>query len=44
MDKYEPQKIEAKWQRVWEDERAFNTPNPVAGAPTAAIHHKECVG
>ena len=22
MDKYDPQSIEAKWQRVWEDERA----------------------
>ena len=30
MDAYDPQQIEAKWQRVWEDARAFNTPN--AGA------------
>jgi leucyl-tRNA synthetase len=28
MDRYEPQAIEAKWQRVWEDERAFYVPNP----------------
>jgi leucyl-tRNA synthetase len=31
MDRYEPQQIEAKWQRVWEDERAFYTPNPPPG-------------
>ena len=30
--RYEPKEIEAKWQRVWEDERAFHTPNPPAGA------------
>jgi len=29
---YEPAQIEAKWQRVWEEARAFNVPNPVAGA------------
>ncbi len=28
MDRYDPHTIEAKWQRVWEDERAFSTPNP----------------
>jgi leucyl-tRNA synthetase len=28
MDKYEPQEIETKWQRVWEDARAFYVPNP----------------
>ncbi len=27
MDKYDPQEIEAKWQRAWEEARAFNTPN-----------------
>ncbi|MGB2954051.1 MAG: leucine--tRNA ligase, partial [Gaiellaceae bacterium] len=32
MDRYEPQQIEAKWQRVWEDERVFYTPNPALGA------------
>jgi leucyl-tRNA synthetase len=26
--KYEPQKIEEKWQRVWEDAKAFHVPNP----------------
>jgi leucyl-tRNA synthetase len=28
MDRYDPQTIEAKWQQVWEDERAFYVPNP----------------
>ncbi|TML07051.1 MAG: leucine--tRNA ligase, partial [Actinobacteria bacterium] len=28
MDRYEPQQIEAKWQRVWEDARAFYVSNP----------------
>jgi leucyl-tRNA synthetase len=36
--RYEPHEIEAKWQRVWEDERAFNVPNPVPGAPVAENH------
>jgi leucyl-tRNA synthetase len=27
MDRYDPQAIEAKWQRVWEDARAFEVPN-----------------
>ena len=31
IPQYEPQAIEAKWQRVWEDERAFSTPNPAPG-------------
>jgi leucyl-tRNA synthetase len=33
MDEYDPQVIEERWQRVWEDERAFHTPNagPDAG-------------
>jgi leucyl-tRNA synthetase len=34
MERYEPHTIEAKWQRVWEDERAFYTPNPEPGAET----------
>ena len=25
MDRYEPKQIEQKWQRVWEDARAFDT-------------------
>jgi leucyl-tRNA synthetase len=29
--RYEPTEIEPKWQRVWEDARAFHTPNPEPG-------------
>jgi leucyl-tRNA synthetase len=32
MDRYDPQKIEPKWQEVWEAERAFYVPNPGPGA------------
>jgi leucyl-tRNA synthetase len=28
MDRYDPQLIEAKWQRIWAAERAFEVPNP----------------
>lgn len=28
MDKYNPADIETKWQRVWEEERAFEAPDP----------------
>ena len=28
MDRYDPTEIEPRWQRVWEDARAFNVPNP----------------
>src|ERR1041385_7008338 len=31
MEKYEPQAIEAKWQQVWEAERAFFTDDPEPG-------------
>jgi leucyl-tRNA synthetase len=31
MDRYEAEQIERKWQRVWEDERTFHTPNPPPG-------------
>jgi leucyl-tRNA synthetase len=31
MDRYDPQAIEEKWQRVWADERAFEVPNPDPG-------------
>ena len=30
-ERYDPQAIEAKWQRVWEDERSFHVPNPEPG-------------
>jgi leucyl-tRNA synthetase len=33
MDKYDAQTIEPKWQRVWEETRAFEVPNPEPGAP-----------
>jgi leucyl-tRNA synthetase len=33
MDKYDAQTIEAKWQRTWEEHRAFEVPNPEPGAP-----------
>jgi leucyl-tRNA synthetase len=38
MEHYEPKAIEAKWQRVWEDARAFNVPNPVPGEPAPEPH------
>ncbi len=28
MERYDPQSIEAKWQKVWADERSFHVPNP----------------
>src|SRR5438094_6354684 len=28
MEEYDPQAIEAKWQRIWADQRAFEVPNP----------------
>ncbi len=33
MDKYDPNAIEAKWQRIWEDAQAFSVPNPPPGTP-----------
>jgi leucyl-tRNA synthetase len=33
MDKYDAQTIETKWQRIWEENRAFEVPNPEPGAP-----------
>jgi leucyl-tRNA synthetase len=33
MDTYQPQTIEPKWQRIWEEERAFEVPNPKPGEP-----------
>jgi leucyl-tRNA synthetase len=38
MNKYEPDQIETKWQRVWEDARAFNVPNPEPGEPADERH------
>lgn len=31
MERYDPQAIEAKWQKIWEDEGVFHTPNPAPG-------------
>ncbi len=31
METYDPQAIEAKWQQVWADERAFSAPDPDVG-------------
>ncbi len=28
MERYDPQAIEAKWQKVWADEQSFHVPNP----------------
>jgi leucyl-tRNA synthetase len=33
MDSYDAQTIEAKWQRIWGESRAFEVPNPEPGAP-----------
>jgi leucyl-tRNA synthetase len=33
MKKYDAQTIETKWQRIWEENRAFEVPNPEPGAP-----------
>ena len=33
MERYEPQAIEEKWQRIWADERAFSTPDPDPSDP-----------
>jgi leucyl-tRNA synthetase len=32
MDRYDPKRIEAKWQRVWDDVQASDVPNPEPGA------------
>jgi leucyl-tRNA synthetase len=33
VEQYQPRPIEERWQRVWEDERAFYVPNPPPGSP-----------
>ena len=35
---YDPQQIEAKWQRVWEEEGAFHEPNPASGEEADERH------
>ncbi|MGZ4309009.1 MAG: leucine--tRNA ligase [Gaiellaceae bacterium] len=41
METYDPQAIEAKWQRVWEDARAFYTDDPEAGEERAKFYMLE---
>jgi leucyl-tRNA synthetase len=38
MDRYDAATIEAKWQRVWEDAKAFNVPNPQPGEAAPENH------
>jgi leucyl-tRNA synthetase len=38
VDRYDPHEIEAKWQRVWEDEQTFHVPNPEPGAAPDDTH------
>ena len=38
MEKYEAETIERKWQRVWEDEQTFHTPNPGPDVPADDRH------
>jgi leucyl-tRNA synthetase len=38
MERYEPQKIEAKWQDVWEREQTFAVPNPKQGEAAEERH------
>jgi leucyl-tRNA synthetase len=35
MERYEPERIERRWQKVWEGERAFVVPNPELPAERA---------
>jgi leucyl-tRNA synthetase len=38
MERYDPQAIEARWQKVWEDEDVFHTPNPPPNERTDERH------
>jgi leucyl-tRNA synthetase len=38
MERYDPKKIEPKWQEVWEAEKAFRTSNPEPGDPPDDSH------
>ena len=29
MERYDPQSIELKWQKVWADEQSYHVPNPL---------------
>ena len=39
MQRYDPAAVEAKWQKVWEDQEAFTTPNPEPGADPASLYY-----
>jgi leucyl-tRNA synthetase len=39
MDRYDAAAIEAKWQKVWADERTFEVPNPPAEADPGTKHY-----
>ena len=41
METYDPQAIEAKWQRVWEDARAFYTDDPGPGEQRQKFYQLE---
>jgi len=41
MEMYDPQAIEAKWQRVWEDARAFYTDDPGPGEERQKFYQLE---
>jgi leucyl-tRNA synthetase len=36
VERYDPQVIEPRWQRVWEEAHAFDTPNPAEPGPKGA--------
>jgi leucyl-tRNA synthetase len=36
--RYDPHEVEARWQRVWEDEQTFHVPNPEPGQPAPENH------
>jgi leucyl-tRNA synthetase len=38
MERYDPQQIEPKWQQVWEEAKAFETPNPAPGEEAGQEH------
>ncbi|HEU6445241.1 MAG TPA: leucine--tRNA ligase [Gaiellaceae bacterium] len=38
MERYDPKRIEPKWQAVWEDAKAFETPNPAPGDEDDQTH------
>ena len=39
MQRYDPAAVEAKWQKVWDDEQAFITPNPEPGEDASRMQY-----